>query len=34
MPIAERTAETTWDGNLARGQGSVIPSSGAFGRCR
>lgn len=31
MPIAERTAETTWEGTLARGQGSVTPSSGAFG---
>lgn len=31
MPIAERTAETIWEGTLARGEGSVTPSSGAFG---
>ncbi|MGH3744141.1 MAG: OsmC family peroxiredoxin [Mycobacteriales bacterium] len=31
MPIAQRSAETTWEGNLARGNGSVTPSSGAFG---
>lgn len=30
MSITERSAETTWEGNLARGQGAVTPSSGAF----
>lgn len=30
MPIAERTAQTTWEGNLARGQGTVRPNSAGF----
>jgi organic hydroperoxide reductase OsmC/OhrA len=30
MPFAERTAETTWDGSLARGAGIIRPDSGAF----
>lgn len=30
MAIAERTAQTTWEGSLARGKGSIHPSSGAF----
>lgn len=29
MSIAERTAETTWEGGLARGQGRIRPQSGA-----
>ncbi|HEX7353950.1 MAG TPA: OsmC family peroxiredoxin [Mycobacteriales bacterium] len=31
MAIAERTAETVWQGTLARGEGTVTPASGAFG---
>lgn len=31
MPIAQRSAETVWEGSLARGQGTVTPASGAFG---
>jgi osmotically inducible protein OsmC len=30
MAIAERTAETTWKGGLARGRGTVRPNSEAF----
>jgi osmotically inducible protein OsmC len=30
MAIAERTAQTTWEGSLARGTGEIRPSSGAF----
>lgn len=30
MAIAERTAETTWEGGLARGHGTIRPDSGAF----
>lgn len=30
MPIAERTAETVWEGNLAQGKGTITPSTGAF----
>lgn len=30
MPIAERTATTTWEGGLARGHGSIRPDSLAF----
>lgn len=30
MAIAERTAETTWEGGLARGHGTIRPNSGAF----
>jgi osmotically inducible protein OsmC len=30
MAIAERTAETIWEGSLARGHGTVRPDSGAF----
>lgn len=29
MAIAERTAETTWEGSLARGQGTIVLGSGA-----
>jgi osmotically inducible protein OsmC len=29
MAIAERTAETIWEGGLARGHGSIRPASGA-----
>lgn len=31
MPIAERSATTSWDGNLARGTGVVSGASGALG---
>jgi len=31
MAIAERTAETIWEGGLARGRGTVRTGSGAFG---
>lgn len=31
MAIAERTAETTWEGSLAGGEGSVAPATKAFG---
>lgn len=31
MTIAERTAESTWQGGLARGHGTVEPQSKAFG---
>jgi osmotically inducible protein OsmC len=31
MSIAERTAETTWEGPLASGRGTIRPASGAFG---
>jgi lipoyl-dependent peroxiredoxin len=31
MPIAERTATTAWDGNLAHGSGTVTAGSGALG---
>jgi lipoyl-dependent peroxiredoxin len=31
MPIAERSAVTSWDGNLAHGNGSVTGASGALG---
>jgi osmotically inducible protein OsmC len=30
MPRIERTAETTWEGNLARGAGAMSAGSGAF----
>jgi osmotically inducible protein OsmC len=30
MAIAERTAETIWEGGLARGHGTIRPSSEAF----
>lgn len=30
MVIAERTAETVWEGGLACGHGSIRPDSGAF----
>jgi osmotically inducible protein OsmC len=30
MPMAERSADTSWDGDLARGNGSVTVGSGAF----
>lgn len=30
MAIAQRTAETIWEGTLASGRGSVHPGSGAF----
>lgn len=30
MAIAERTAETIWEGGLARGHGTIRPSTGAF----
>lgn len=30
MAIAERTATTSWQGNLARGNGTIQPDSGAF----
>jgi osmotically inducible protein OsmC len=30
MPIADRTATTTWEGNLARGNGTIRPDSGGF----
>lgn len=30
MAIAERTAETTWEGGLARGHGNIRPQSDAF----
>jgi lipoyl-dependent peroxiredoxin len=30
MPRIERTATTTWEGNLARGSGSIDAASGAF----
>lgn len=30
MSIAERTAETTWDGSLAAGKGSITSTSGAL----
>ncbi|HET7066973.1 MAG TPA: OsmC family peroxiredoxin [Nocardioides sp.] len=29
MAIAERTAQTTWEGGLARGRGTIVPGSGA-----
>ncbi len=31
MAIAERTARTTWKGNLPRGEGSIVGNSGGFG---
>ena len=30
MPRIERTAEISWDGNVARGVGSLTAGSGAF----
>jgi osmotically inducible protein OsmC len=30
MAIAERTASTTWEGSLARGNGTIKPDSGAY----
>lgn len=30
MAIAERTAETTWEGSLERGRGKVVGASGAI----
>lgn len=30
MAIADGTARTDWEGNLARGKGSVTPDTGAF----
>lgn len=32
MPIAERTASTTWQGSLASGSGSITSGSGALGK--
>lgn len=31
MAIAERTAETTWEGSLASGHGTIRPATGALG---
>ncbi|HET7302981.1 MAG TPA: OsmC family peroxiredoxin [Segeticoccus sp.] len=31
MPLAERSAEAVWEGNLAKGSGTVTPATGAFG---
>jgi lipoyl-dependent peroxiredoxin len=31
MPRIERTAQVTWEGNVARGKGSLTAGSGAFG---
>jgi osmotically inducible protein OsmC len=31
MAIAERTSETTWQGTLAGGTGTIRPASGALG---
>lgn len=31
MAIAERIAETTWQGTLASGSGTIRPASGALG---
>src|SRR5947209_6475467 len=31
MPIAERTAQGTWEGDLAKGSGTVTGTSGALG---
>jgi lipoyl-dependent peroxiredoxin len=31
MPHIERTASITWDGNVARGNGSISAGTGAFG---
>lgn len=31
MPRIERTAQVTWEGNVARGKGSLAAGSGAFG---
>jgi len=31
MPMAERTANTEWDGDLAHGRGAVTGASGALG---
>jgi osmotically inducible protein OsmC len=31
MPIAERTAQTTWEGSLTKGGGRVTGASGGFG---
>jgi osmotically inducible protein OsmC len=30
MPLIERTAQVTWEGNVARGNGSMTAASGAF----
>lgn len=30
MTIADRTARTDWEGNLARGKGTITPDTGAF----
>ena len=30
MPRIERTAEVTWDGNVARGHGAITAATGAF----
>ncbi|HET8599973.1 MAG TPA: OsmC family peroxiredoxin [Segeticoccus sp.] len=30
MPLAERSAEAVWEGNLAGGKGTVTPATGAF----
>jgi lipoyl-dependent peroxiredoxin len=30
MPRIERTAEVTWDGNVARGNGAITAATGAF----
>jgi len=32
MPHIERTAHVGWDGNLARGAGTIDADSGAFAR--
>jgi len=31
MPIAERSAQTTWKGSLAKGEGTLASGSGALG---
>jgi lipoyl-dependent peroxiredoxin len=31
VPRIERTAEVTWDGNVARGKGAITAATGAFG---
>jgi lipoyl-dependent peroxiredoxin len=31
MPIAERSAQTTWKGSLANGEGTLLSGSGALG---
>lgn len=31
MAIAERSAQTTWEGSLANGSGTIHPATGALG---